>query len=555
MLFKNDVFNLAHTVQRIAHDHPARIAVMEPYKQGGSWVFRRYTFAQLAADTQRAITGLRAAGIQEGTRVVYMAPPSYQACVVSAAITAVGAIQLMIDPSVGYLNVAERLSKVQPEAFIGIPLSLAGRLLFGWGPRFRQKLICLDGFFPGATSFKELISHAPAPDEDPNISPDDPAVVLYTTGSTGPAKPAMYLHRNFCHVFRTAHYSWRMHEQESPAVDMAAFPAFHMLAIAAGGTTVVPPISFATATPATTDPKPVCEVINAAGVRSLFASPALLERIANYAVEHDMPLPTLERVIGGGAPVFKPLVETFLRVMPEHGEVWANYGATEALPSTEHGSPEFLAETAEGTATGRGICVGLPFPNVRIEAVGPIDQESTQRADYHNVPIGQTGELIVQGPNISPAYFNDPVSTQKNKLYDKDGAVWHRLGDVGHIDEKGRVWVEGRISQCLTIDGERIPPIPIEAIFDQHPMVRRSGLVERLDAKQRKEAVICIETWEKLSSAEQDSLRDALERIASAHPVCAIVSRILFSPGLPIDPRHNAKIERPRLAEWAQKQR
>lgn len=555
MRFKNNIFNLAHEIQRTASQHPDRVAVMEPYKKSGQWHFRRFTYAQLAADTQRAITGLRAQGIHEKTRTVYMAPPSYQACVVSAAISAVGATQLLIDPSVGYLNVAERLSKIKPEAFIGIPASLAGRLLFGWGPRFGQKLICLDGFFPGATSFKQLLAHDPAPDTDPNVTPDDPAVVLYTTGSTGPAKPAMYLHRNFCQTFRTAHYSWRVHTSDTPPVDMAAFPAFHMIAIAAGGTTVVPPISFVTATPATTDPKPVCEVINAAGVRSLFASPALLERIANYALEHNMTLPTLERVIGGGAPVFKPLVETFLRVMPEHGEVWANYGATEALPSTEHGSTEFLAETAEKTANGHGICVGVPFPDITVQAVGPIDHDSTQREDFHQMPVGETGELIVQGPNISPAYFNDPESTRKNKLYDADGRVWHRLGDVGHIDDKGRVWVEGRTSQCLTIDGERIPPIPIEAIFDQHPMVRRSGLVERRNAQNQKEAVICVEPWEKLSTEEQRALRQALQRIADAHPKCAVVSHILFSPGLPIDPRHNAKIERPRLAQWAQKQR
>lgn len=555
MLFENDLFNLAREIHATAQTHPERVAVMEPYKQGGQWAFRRFSYAQLSEDVQRAITGLRAYGIQENTRTVYMAPPSYQACVVSAALSAVGATQLMIDPSVGYLNVAERLSKIQPEAFVGIPLSLAGRFIFGWGPRFGQKLLSLEGPFPGALSYRTLLDHPPAPIADPDITPDTPAVVLYTTGSTGPAKPAVYRHRNFSHVFRTAHTSWRVHESDTPPVDMAAFPAFHMIAIAAGGTTVVPPINFATATPATTDAKPVCEVINAAGVRSLFASPALLERIAHYAIEHNMTLPTLERVIGGGAPVFKPLVDSLLQVMAPHGEVWANYGATEALPSTEHGSPEFLAETAARTADGHGICVGLPFPGITVEAVSPIDHTSTRRKDYQQVPTGQMGELIVQGPNISPEYFLDDESTRKNKLYDDDGTVWHRLGDVGHIDEKGRVWVEGRVSQCLEIDGQRIAPIPIEAIFDQHPLVRRSGLVQRTGRDGTPEAVICIETWEKLSAKEQRSLQKALQRIADEHPKCAVVSAILFSTQLPIDPRHNAKIERPRLAQWAQKQR
>lgn len=555
MLFENHLFNLAREIHATAQTHPERVAVMEPYKQNGQWAFRRFRYAQLSEDVQRAITGLRAHGIQENTRTVYMAPPSYQACVVSAALSAVGATQIMIDPSVGYLNVAERLSKVDPEAFVGIPLALAGRLIFGWGPRFGQKLLALEGNFPGALSYRSLADHPPTPPTDPKVTPDTPAVVLYTTGSTGPAKPAVYTHQNFCQVFRTAHHSWRVHESNAPPVDMAAFPAFHMIAIAAGGTTVVPPINFVTATPATTNPKPVCEVINAAGVRSIFASPALLERIAHYAIEHNMTLPTLERVIGGGAPVFKPLVKSLLHVMPPHGEVWANYGATEALPSTEHGSTEFLRETAALTADGHGICVGKPFPKITVQAVRPIDHTSTRRKDYQQVPTGQLGELIVQGPNISPEYFLDIESTRKNKLYDADGTVWHRLGDVGHIDENERVWVEGRVSQCLEIDGKRVAPIPIEAIFDQHPLVRRTGLVQRTRRDGAAEAVLCVETWEKLSKKEQSSLHAALQRIADEHPKCAVVSKILFAKHLPIDPRHNAKIERPLLAQWAQKQR
>lgn len=554
MLFEDDIFDLAAVIYQHAAAHPDRVAVMEPYRRSGTWAFRRYTYRELARDTLRVAAGLRAHGIHEHTRTVYMAPPSYQACVISAAITAVGATQFMIDPSVGYMNVAERLSNIQPEAFIGIPIALAGRLLFGWGPRRGQKLVCVDGFFPGAISFKTLVSHSGTEHIPPAVSPDDPAVILYTTGSTGPAKPAMYLHRNFVNVFRTAHHSWRYHQDERIPMDMAAFPAFHMLAIAAGGTTIVPPINFARATPATTNPKPVVEVINAAGVRSLFASPALLERIANYADAHHMTLPTLERVIGGGAPIFEPLVRTLLRVMPEHGEVWANYGATEALPSTEHGSTDMLGETAALSASGHGVCVGTPFPGINMQVVGPIDQNSTRRLDFEELPVGELGELIVQGPNISPAYFNDDESTRKNKLYDEDGAVWHRLGDVGHKDKTGRFWVEGRVSQCLHIEGKRVPPMPIEAIFDQHPLVRRSGLVQRRGADGRNEAVICVEPWEKLSATEQTTLKKALSRIANAHPKASIVSTILISPGLPLDPRHNAKIERPRLAQWAAKQ-
>lgn len=554
MVFENDIFDLASLIMKLADEHPDRIAVKEPYKRQGQWAFRTYTFKQLSDDTERVAAGLRAAGFKEHMRTVYMVPPSYKAAVISAALSRVGVITFMIDPSVGYRNVSERLSRIHPEAFIGIRASLLGRFAFGWGPRFGQKLVCLDGFFPGAITYNELIRHKAGIPQPPEVKPDDPAMVLYTTGSTGPAKPTMYLHRNFVNVFRTAHYSWRFHESEDIPVDMAAFPAFHMIAISAGGTMVVPPINFITDTPATTNPKPVCEVIKAAGVRSLFASPALLERIAHYANQQHMKLPTLERVVGGGAPVFEPLVKEFLRVMAPDGDVMGNYGATEALPSTEHSGREVLAETGEMTATGHGICVGKPFPGITLKVVGPVGLKSTQRADFTELPTGETGELIVQGPNISPAYFDDPISTKKNKLYDEDGTVWHRLGDAGHMDEKGRIWVEGRVNQCLQIGDQWITPMPIEAIFDQHPSIRRTGLVARQNQQQQPEAVLCVETWDPLNHAQKASLLQELQELVTLHPKSAVIQEFLFSNKLPTDPRHNAKIERPRLAQWAQDQ-
>lgn len=554
MLFKNEIFDLASEVYATAQAHPERVAMMEPYREGEGWAFRTYTYASLSRDAEAIATGLRANGIQEGTRTVFMAPPSYQSCAVAIAMTRVGATFLWIDPSVGYRNVAERLSRISPEAFVGIPMSHLGRLAFGWGSRWMRKLIVVDGWFPGALTFDKLKKYAPGPQVPPNVSPDDPSNVLYTTGSTGPAKPSLYLHRNFVNVYRQANHTWRFKEAGGIPVDMAAFPAFQLIGISAGGTVVVPPIDFLRQKPATVNAKDVCEVIQAAGVRTLFASPALLERVANYAHENDLKLDSLERVIGGGAPVFAPLMQSLGAVMGPKGEVWSNYGATEALPSTEVGSPETLAELAARTAAGEGICVGRPLPGLELIAVGPVDLKSSKRSDFHRMPEGETGELIVRGPNISPAYFMDPVATEKNKLFDEDGSVWHRLGDVGHIDEAGRVWVAGRVSQCVHLGEVWLLPIPIEAYFDQHEWVRRSGLVKRKNSAGIEEAVVCVEPNRALSKEDELLLLRDLEALKAKHPQGQHLAKLILSPGLPVDPRHNAKIERPALAEWASRQ-
>src|SRR5699024_3714924 len=122
-----------------------RIAVMEPQRKPNTWRFQRYTFHQLSADTDRAAAALAARGFGPGLRTVFMAPPSYQSSVVAGALSQLGATFIWIDPSVGYRNVAERLSRVEPEAFVGVPVAHIGRMIFGWGPRILKKSIVVDG--------------------------------------------------------------------------------------------------------------------------------------------------------------------------------------------------------------------------------------------------------------------------------------------------------------------------------------------------------------------------------------------------------------------------
>lgn len=550
VLFPDDLFDLASEVRRTAAEFPDRTAVMEPYRRFGQWQFRTWNYRQLSRDADVVAAALHEKGYGPGTRVVFMAPPSYQASVVGIALSQLGVTTFAIDPSVGYLNVAERLRRIEPQAYVGIPLSQLGRVVFGWGPRLLQKSIVLDGWFPGATTFDELVNFPGSRQQKPPVSVDAPCHVLYTTGSTGPAKPAMYTQRQFVNVYRTAHHSWRFHEIDGVPVDMAAFPAFLYIVLSAGGTLVVPPINFARVRPATTPAREVCEVIEAAQVTSLFASPAFLERIAAYAKTHPAPLRSLRRVIGGGAPLFAPLVRSLLEVIHPEGDVCPNYGATEALPSTEISGREMLAQTAARTDAGEGICVGRPFPGVEVRVVSPIDGESNRLQDYQIVAPGLEGELIVSGRNISSAYYNDERSTQKNKLYGEDGRIWHRLGDVGHLDEQGRVWVQGRISQCVRLGDELLLPIAIEARFDCHPAVRRSGLAAVRSRDGTRQAVVAVELKQKPGAAQKKQVLAELKALTQTEPALARIADVVLLDELPVDPRHNAKIERGKLAVW-----
>jgi acyl-CoA synthetase (AMP-forming)/AMP-acid ligase II len=553
--FPDDIFNLADIALKVARQDPGRLAVVEPHGRDpeGRRRYNRYTYAQLSAEAESVAPGLREMGIAEKTRVVFMAPPSYEAAVAGLALSRVGAVSVWIDPAVGYRKVAERLRRIEPEAFLGIALAHVGRLAFGWGRRTLRKLLVVGRpGFPGARSMASLHRPAPANPSPPAVTPEDPTAILYTTGSTGPAKPALFQHRNLCEVFRIAHRSWRFDPDKEIPVDMAVFPAFLFIPISAGGTMVVPPIDFSRQGPAKASSRALVEVINDCGVKSLFASPVLLEKLGCHARDHGLEMPTFKRAIGGGAPVMAQVKRALLQAMGPGGEVVANYGATEALPSTEMDARETLGETWSKTEQGAGICVGRPFPGIELKVISIVDGPIESIAQAQQLKAGQVGEILVRGKHVSPFYFREEESTRKNKVPDDNGGAWHRFGDAGYLDETGRLWCCGRVNQIVKTANGPMFPLMCEPIFDAHPEVRRSGLAG-VPGPQGQLPVICVEL-EPAHRQSAEELRPELLALAASHPSTSGIRHVLFSERLPVDPRHNSKIERLSLAKWAAEQ-
>lgn len=158
----------------------------------------------------------------------------------------------------------------------------------------------------------------------------------------------------------------------------------------------------------------------------------------------------------------------------------------------------------------------------------------------------------MRGPHVSPRYADDPDSTHKNKVADPAGGVWHRLGDAGYLDDEGRLWCAGRVGHRIELATGPMFPLLCEPIFDAHPRVRRSGLVGVRDHDGVTTPVICVELTDGATrGADLAALRDELLARAARHPTARQVRHLLFHPRLPVDPRHNSKIERPALARWA----
>ena len=551
-LFADDLFNLADIAREVAGRDPDRVAVIAPdgRNRDGTRRYRRHSYRELSRDVESIAVGLREISIAERTRAVFMAPPSYGGCVAGLAMTRVGATTVWIDPSVGYRNVAERLRRLEVEAFVGIRLAHLGRTAFGWGPRLLSKAVVVGGRFPGAHSLESLRRPAPDAPAAPQVEPHEPAAIMYTTGSTGAAKPALYEHRNLCHIFRLVHQTWRFDRHPGPPIDMPVFPAFFSIGLSAGGTIVIPPIDYVRQSPADVDPRALLEVIRDCQVETLFASPVILENLARLGRDQGATAPSLRTVIGGGAPLYAGVIGPLRRMIGVDGEVHADYGATEALPATELRGHETLSEQG-ATAAGRGLCVGRAFPGVDLKIVAIVDGPIATASDMRELPAGEIGEIIVRGRHVSPRYAGDPPSTLANKIADADGGVWHRLGDAGYLDGEGRLWCCGRLGHRVELPSGALFPLMVEPIFDAHPRVRRSALVG-VASRGDVTPVLCVELVDRaVRGRDIPALRAELVALAAEHGTTREIRHVLFHRRLPVDPRHNSKIERPLLRRWA----
>ncbi|MFZ4860214.1 MAG: AMP-binding protein, partial [Desulfuromonadaceae bacterium] len=280
---------------------------------------------------------------------------------------------------------------------------------------------------------------------------------------------------------------------------------------------------------------------------TMFGSPALLNRVGRFGESHGNSFPHVKRVISAGAPVPASVLKRFAALLPADAEIFTPYGATEALPVCSIGSREILAETGAMTGDGHGVCVGRPVPGISLTIIPITDSPIAAWSNDLVLPPLEVGEITVRGPQVSRAYLNRPEATRLAKIPDANGGVWHRMGDVGYLDKRGRVWFCGRKSHRVVTSGETLYTIPVEGVFNTHPAVFRTALVG-VGTPGSQQPVLCVELEKKTGKREQERIRTELLEIGSSYPHTRNIRTILFHPSFPVDIRHNAKIFREKLA-------
>ena len=528
--------NIVEALHEVAQKQPDAIGlkVTQTSEDGTSAVTEK-TFAEMDHEADAWATYFFEKGFSRDKTVLLLVPPGEDLLIATFALLRLGAVPIVIDPGMGLKNFFNCVRRTKPNFFLSVP---RGRLLYYLLKPFAgfEKALFL------SDSLKQkLLKRNFTCMFQSETRPEDTAAVLFTSGSTGHPKGAVY---TYGELNAQTEALIRTFDIRSGEIDFPLLPVFSLYNPAMGLTTVLPEIN--PAHPSALDPKKIIPSILKHNVTHSFGSPRLWTKLATYCEEHQAQFPSVKRLFLAGAPVHPTLLKRVQALVP-NGRVFTPYGATEALPVACITAEEVLQDTYEQTLQGRGTCVGHPLPGVRIRLIPVID--GALNALPNALPTGDIGEITVSAPYVSKRYLNDEVATKNAKIYDSDGVLWHRMGDVGYLDVQGRLWFCGRKKERVITAEQTFYTDCCEAIFNAHEAVFRSALIA-FNAENQIVPAIVIEPKNRLSQSETQSLFRELRRLAKACPVTEPIKNFCIHKNFPVDVRHNAKIHRLTLMRY-----
>lgn len=533
--------NIAAALQDTAAAQPDRIGLVA--LEDGQW--REWTFAQLKDNCDGFAAALHAEGVRRGDRVMLMVRPSMAFVCLTFALFQLGAVIILIDPGMGYKNLLRCIGSVRPDILVGIPQAIAFSRLFRrpFATVRRRIAVGRAWWLPG----KSLEPQPAGTGDLPRFqaAAADPAAIIFTTGSTGPPKGVAYTHGIFHAQLRLIRDYYGIGPGD---VDQPGFPLFGLFAAALGAKAVIPDMD--PTRPARVDPEKFVRTLLAHRVTYSFGSPAIWNVVSRYCLEKKIVLP-VQKVLMAGAPVSGELVARVQRILPETALIFTPYGATESLPVASIEGREIVGETWPLTRTGHGACVGRALPGIDVRIIEPVEGAIGSWQEVREVGPGVIGEIVVRGPVVTRLYADNGAETRLAKIVDGED-FWHRMGDMGSVDDQGRLWFCGRKAhRVVPTAGAMLYTIQCEAIFNEHPLVRRAALIGLGDCPERKTPVIVVEPEGPVG--DQERLFAELRELAQVNPLTAQIEHFLIHRSFPVDIRHNAKIFREQLAAWAAK--
>ena len=540
---------------------------------------RRMTFAQFESDVAAVAAGLAAHGVRPGERVALLVPPGIDLTVAVYACWRLGAVIVVADAGLGLPGMGRALRGAGPAHVVGIAKGLAaiaamgvpGRRILAADPaggaldarlgRTVSRVVGVEATLDGVRAAgRAAIEAGTAPADQPYRGEAD-AAVLFTSGATGPAKGVVYRAEQ---LRAQAEHVRAIYGLTSADRFVAAFAPFALYGPAMGVGSVVPDMDVTA--PSTLDAAGLADAVLAADATTVFASPASLRTIVATADRLDErrrdALARVRVAMSAGAPIPVAMMREVAEVLP-NAELHTPYGMTECLPVSDIVLAE-LETVAAGPVDG--VCVGRPLPGVRVRVAPLPDEPSGAHGEPTDSPW-VTGEILVSAAHVKDRY-DQLWATQAESARDGLGphGPWHRTGDVGHLDDDGRLWVQGRRVHVVHTAVGPLPPVAIEQAVLALPGVADAALVGV--GPSGAQAPVVVVRPEAAPTGRFAAALPALvpEAVAARVRATALaaeprlappsgpgIAAVLQTAHFPVDIRHQSKVDRTRLAGWAER--
>ena len=496
---------------------------------------RSTSFAELHRRVMGIAAGLAESGVGPGDRVAVLVQPGVDLLATVYGCWRAGAVTVIADRGLGLRGLGRAVRGAHVQWVVGQPAALAAARLMRWAPRAQSIAVGQRAVFGSVSTLDRLAGcTAPLP---PEPAGDAPAAVLYTSGATGPAKGVRYLHRQIAAQRDALAAVYRITADDRL---VAAFAPFALYGPALGIPSTIPDVDVTA--PGSLTSVALGDAVASIDATIVFASPAALANVDRTAPTYgDHRLASLRLVLSAGAPVPVATLKATARLC-EAAELHTPYGMTECLPVADIELREISAAVDDEHAAAGigGVCVGVPVEGVSV-MIAALDFDASQPVD----PLGSTGEILVRAAWLSDGYDQLWRTQHDARPHDSQGRVWHRSGDVGHIDASGRLWVEGRSVHVIHADGGPVTPVPVEVAVETIDGVCCAAAVG-VGPAGCQQLVVVIEDADRADGLADGELCASV-RAAVGHPVAAV----LTVRALPVDIRHNTKIDRTAVAVWA----
>ena len=449
---------------------------------------------------------LKKLGIERGDRILIFIPLSLDLYSAMFAVQQIGAIAVFLDSWARKDQLKMCVGIAEPKAMISVRQALQI-------PEIQT--------IPAKIDIEELrtIDEADCPIQ--SVSSKETALITFTTGSSGIPKGA-----NRTHAFLEAqhHALKKVIPYSGQELDLPVFPIFALNNLASGITTLLPEIDLAV--PSNCDGEILTHQILSQNVDCTTLSPSLFIAVANYCDQNFLQLPSLKRVVTGGAPISRDNVEQFKKLAP-NAKILVLYGSTEVEPIAHIEADEMLQamESGEGVNVGP-IAEGLNYKLIKIT------KEPIEIDDWKSwiVSDAEIGELIVSGSHVCESYYNDETSFKRAKIREKNGKIWHRTGDVGFFDQN-YFWFVGRVHNAIYRKKRVLFPLKAELLMKKFPEVKQAAF---LSMGEKTIAVISLNT-------KKDGLLREIKACLEMNGIP--VDQIRTIDAIPMDPRHHSKVE------------